>query len=213
MQITIDNVSKEIRGTSVLKSVNLELSSGHVYGLQGPNGSGKTMLMRLIAGLIHPTSGQVLLNSQVLGKDLDFPQSMGLMIENPAFLPNYSGITNLKLLADIRGNVTQENLRQTLLRVGLDPNDTRKEQKYSLGMKQRLGIAAAVMEKPDLLLLDEPTNALDRQGVELVQNIIGEERERGALIIVASHDAAFLESVSDTIFAISVGCVINNPKI
>ena len=207
MQIVIDNVFKQIKGVSVLKGVNLEFSSGYVYGLQGPNGSGKTMLMRLIAGLIHPTSGRVLLDSQVLGKDIDFPQSMGLLIENPAFLPNYTGLKNLELLAEIKGHIGKEEICGSLSDVGLFPEDKKKYKKYSLGMKQRLGIAAAIMEKPDLILLDEPTNALDEQGAEMVRDLIQRERSRGAMIILASHDVAFLEYVTDEIFMFKNGHV------
>lgn len=208
MEITIENVSKSIKGVPILTDISLNLCGGMVYGLQGPNGSGKTMLMRLIAGLIRPTSGLVKINEKVLGREIDFPSSMGLLIESPAFLPNYTGIKNLELLASIQNRIHIQQIRQTLAYVGLDPDDGRKVRKYSLGMKQRLGIAAAVMEQPDLILLDEPTNALDTEGLDQISELICRERRRGALIVLASHDVAVLERVSDKVFTIREGSII-----
>ena len=207
MEIRVINAKKSIKNALVLDNVNLLLESRHIYGLYGPNGSGKTMLMRLIAGLIHPTEGRVLVNNQELGKDIDFPQSLGMLIEQPALLPQYTGYRNLELLASINNTVSKDDICDALLRVGLDPNDKRKFRKYSLGMKQRLGIAAAIMEKPELILLDEPTNALDYAGIERIHNIIREERNRGALIIVACHDMAVLNRIADTILYVDSGRV------
>lgn len=205
MKIQIKNATKIIKDALILKDIQLELESGKIYGLQGPNGGGKTMLMRLIAGLIRPTRGTVFVDDNQLGKDIDFPSVMGLLIENPGFLSNYTGLKNLQLLAQLQGRADVEQIRQALTEVGLNPDDTRKYRKYSLGMKQRLGIAAALMEKPDLILLDEPTNALDEQGVEQICNLIRRERERGALIVMSCHDAQILESLSDQIFIIADG--------
>lgn len=207
MKIQVQNATKIIKGTVILKNVELELESGKVYGLQGPNGGGKTMLMRLISGLIRPTEGQVIIDGKWLGKDMDFPPSMGLLIENPAFLPRYTGLENLNLLAQLQARANIEQIRRTIADVGLEPDDKRKYRKYSLGMKQRLGIAAAIMEQPELILLDEPTNALDEKGVAQIVRLIRRERARGALIIMACHDAAVLESVSDEIFTVAEGCV------
>lgn len=207
MKITVKNATKIIKGAVILKDVQIELESGKVYGLQGPNGGGKTMLMRLISGLIRPTRGSVYIDDKQLGKDIDFPPSIGVLIENPAFLPNYTGLQNLELLARIQARADQAQIRQTISDVGLQPNDKRKCRKYSLGMKQRLGIAAAVMEQPDLIILDEPTNALDEEGVERICQIIRRERDRGALIIMACHDARILESVSDMIYTVVDGYV------
>ena len=207
MIIRTKNATKYIRGALILDKVNVEFESGKIYGLQGPNGSGKTMLMRLVGGLIQPTSGEVYIDENKLGQSFDFPTSMGLLIENPAFLPNYTGLKNLELLAGIKGNVSLEQLRQTIRDVGLNPDDKRKYRKYSLGMKQRLGIAAAVMEKPDLILMDEPTNALDDAGVEQICLLLRRERDRGALILMACHDAAILEQMSDEIYTIYEGKV------
>ena len=207
MIIRTENATKYIRGALILDKVNVEFESGKIYGLQGPNGSGKTMLMRLVGGLIRPTSGEVYIDGNILGQSFDFPTSMGLLIENPAFLPNYTGLKNLELLAGIKGNVSLEQIRQTICDVGLNPDDKRKYRKYSLGMKQRLGIAAAIMEKPDLILMDEPTNALDDTGVEQICQLLRRERDRGALILMACHDAAILEQMSDEIYTIYEGKV------
>lgn len=207
MKISVINATKIIRQAVILKNVDLELEGGKVYGLQGPNGGGKTMLMRLISGLIRPTEGKVLIDGNQLGKDMDFPSSMGLLIENPAFLPSYTGFENLRLLAQLRERVNEEQIRQTIADVGLVPDDKRKYRKYSLGMKQRLGIASAIMEQPDLIFLDEPTNALDENGVAQIMDLIRRERDRGALIVMACHDAEILESISDEIFTVAEGHV------
>lgn len=203
--LEIKNVSKVIKGATVLKNVSLNMESGKIYGLKGPNGSGKTMLMRLVAGLIRPTEGEVYINGKLLGRDFDFPPSLGMLIENPAFLPNYAGNKNLELLAQIKGIAGETEIRQMILDVGLNPDDRKKYRKYSLGMKQRLGIAAALMEKPAIILLDEPTNALDDKGIEQILALIRRERERGALIILSCHDAEILHAISDVVIQISEG--------
>lgn len=207
MKIQVKNASKTIKGALILQNVDLELEGGKIYGLQGPNGGGKTMLMRLISGLIRPTEGEVWIDGKLLGKDMDFPPSIGLLIENPAFLPGYTGLKNLELLAQLRERIGTEQIRQTLTDVGLEPDDKRKYRKYSLGMKQRLGIASAIMEQPELVILDEPTNALDEKGVEQICQLIRRERDRGALVIMACHDAAVLESLSDEIYTVAEGRV------
>ena len=205
MNIEVIHATKYIKKSLILKDVNIHLESGTVYGLQGPNGGGKTMLMRLLCGLIRATEGQVLIDGKELGKDMDFPNSLGLLIENPAFLPGYTGLQNLLLLAQLQDRIGEKEARQALLDVGLNPDDKRKYRKYSLGMKQRLGIAAAIMEQPELILLDEPTNALDDKGVAQICNLIRRERDRGALVVLACHDAEILENLSDEIFYIHDG--------
>lgn len=205
MIIKVENVSKIIRGNSVIEHISMELASGKVFGFRGINGSGKTMLMRLIAGLIYPTKGQITVDNKILGRDINFPENMGLLIENPTFLDNYSGFTNLKLLSSIQDKIDDKQIRRTLERVGLEPDSKKKYKKYSLGMKQKLGIAAAVLEKPELLILDEPANALDEEGVERLKKIVQEEKERGALIILSCHDASFLEEMSDVIYLLQDG--------
>lgn len=207
MKIQVKNGTKIIKGVTILENVELELQSGKVYGLQGPNGGGKTMLMRLVSGLIRATEGEVYIDGKKLGKDMSFPDSIGLMLESPAFLPGYTGLQNLRMLARLRERIDEDQIRQTITDVGLEPDDKRKYRKYSLGMKQRLGIASAIMEKPELILLDEPTNALDAKGVERICQLILRERDLGALVILACHDAAVLESLSDEIFIVAEGKV------
>lgn len=205
MDIQLDHVTKIIRGVTILDDITLELAAGHIYGLQGPNGHGKTMLLRLLAGLIKPTEGKVLYNGKLLRRGQDFPPSLGIMIETPAFLSNYTGKKNLELLAEIKDVISKEEIETILEKVGLDPKDKRTVRRYSLGMKQRLGIAAALMESPELILLDEPTNALDEDGVEQIRRLIKSEKERGALIVVASHDAEILQAMTDVTYLIKDG--------
>lgn len=205
MILTMKKVTKVLKKSTVVDKVSAKWQGGKVYGLCGYNGCGKTMLMRLIAGLIKPTSGSIRIDDKELGKDIDFPESIGLLIENPAFLDNYTGFENLKLIAGLKKIITDDEIKESLKRVNLDPNDIRKYKKYSLGMKQRLGIAAAIMEHPNLILLDEPTNALDSDGVELVAKIIQEEKRRGALIVLACHERQFLEDAADVIQKIENG--------
>ena len=204
-QIEIKNVTKIIKHNTVIDNVNLTVNSGKITGLKGVNGSGKTMLMRLVSGLILPTSGEIIIDGETLGKDITFPRSIGTLIENPAFLDNYSGFHNLKLLASIQGKISDEEIREAIIAVELNPDDKKKFRKYSLGMKQRLGIAAAVMERPDIIILDEPTNALDSDGVQMVKRILQKEKERGALILISCHDLDILKELSDVIYLMNVG--------
>lgn len=166
------------------------------------------MLMRLVSGLIIPTEGEIIIDEKHLGKDMDFPEKMGILIENPAFLGSLSGFENLRLLASIKGHINENKIKETISRAGLNPDDKKKYRKYSLGMKQRLGIAAAVMESPELIILDEPTNALDYSGVEITKNLIKEEKERGALVIMTCHDNMILEEVCDIVYTIENGSII-----
>ena len=205
MEITVKNITKVIKGTTVLDSVSMEMKSGEVVGLRGENGSGKTMLMRMIAGLIFPTQGSVQIDGRVLGKELAFPEEMGILLENPTFLENYTGYQNLRMLASIQNRIGEEEIKKAIRRVGLEWDDRKKYRKYSLGMKQRLGIAAAVMETPQLIILDEPSNALDDQGCEMLRQIIREEKARNALILVSSHDGSLLEEIADTIYIMKNG--------
>lgn len=203
--ITIRNLSKTIKNNTVINDISMELHSGTVYGFKGINGSGKTMLMGLICGLIRPTQGEIRINGKTLGRDISFPESIGVFLENPAFLDAYSAFHNLKLLASIKSIAQDEDIRDTLLRVGLEPDSRKKYKKFSLGMKQRLGIAAAIMEKPEIVILDEPTNSLDEDGVELVKRIVREEKDRGALVIISCHDAEILKGLSDETFLLEQG--------
>ena len=205
MSVELINVTKRIKGTAVLTNINLRLKAGRIYGMLGRNGSGKTMLIRMIAGLIRPTQGEVRVFGRQLGKELDFPESLGLIIENVGFWPSYTGLECLRVLAGVKKKIGEAEMRKALERVGLDPSDRRKYYQYSLGMKQKLAIAQAVMEQPDLILLDEPTNSLDEESVEAVREILLQERARGALILVASHNKEDIARLADETLTIAGG--------
>ncbi len=205
--IEIDHLSKTIRGTTVLDRVTMKMEAGTIYGLRGKNGSGKTMLMRCICGLIFPTSGEIRVDGKVLGKEISFPERIGVLLEGPSFLGEYTGFQNLRHLARLRGDVPDDEIREAIAAVGLRPDDKRKYKKYSLGMKQRLGIACALMGKPDILILDEPMNALDEKGAEQVRKRLLKEKERGALIILACHDREDFECLTDEVFVVEEGRV------
>lgn len=208
MYLEVKGISKYFGKTCVLNNINLEMETGHIYGFWGRNGSGKTMLMRIISGLVFPSDGAIIIGGEQLGKDISFPRSIGALIENPGFIPGYSGFKNLKILASIRNKISDADIREVMLHMGLDPDDRKKAKKYSLGMKQKLGIAAALMEKPDLILLDEPTNALDENSTKILKEILLEHKRRGALLIVACHIREELEYLSDEIICLNEGHVI-----
>lgn len=210
MFLEVKEVTKIIRGDIVINNISLYADRGRVVGLRGINGSGKTMLLRLICGLIRPTKGQVAVDGEIVSKEIPFPRSLGILIEGPAFLDEYSAMDNLKLIASLKGQATEDELKETLSEVKLDPSSSKKYKKFSLGMKQRLGIAAAVMEHPDLILLDEPTNALDESGAEMLRTIVRKEKERGALLIVSSHDRDVLDDISDEIYYLERGEIIHH---
>ena len=206
-EIQIVNYTKEIKGRIVLDSVSLTFHPGRIYGLKGVNGSGKTMLLRAVCGLIYPTHGYVEIDGERLGKDISFPRSISALIESPAFLDNFTGYKNLEMIASLKEVATKEDIENALMEVGLDPHDTRTYRKYSLGMKQKLGLACCFMENPDIILLDEPFNALDEESVEKVKKIILKHKERGALIVLACHDGESLSSLSDEIIPVVEGRV------
>ncbi len=205
MNIEVENLTKIISKNTVLNNINIKMEQGKIYGLKGKNGSGKTMLMRAICGLIIPTEGRIIIDGKVLGKDISFPESIGALIESPGFISNYSGYKNLKILAEIQGKIEKEKIKQTISLVGLDPEDNKKFKKYSLGMKQKLGIAAAIMEEPEIIILDEPTNALDENSIKKLGGILRDLRDRGSLIIISCHDSEELNYLSDEIFFIENG--------
>lgn len=209
MLIEIEGVSKTIGKRCVIDNVSLNLESGKIWGFKGINGSGKTMLMRLIAGLIKPDRGGIIIDGKVLWRDISFPESVGILIESPTFLDGLTGFKNLKTLASIKNIITDNDIRKSLSDVGLDPDLSKKYKAYSLGMKQRLGIAAAIMERPEVILLDEPTNALDGEGIELVKALIERERNRGALVVVSCHDESIISELSDEIVYLSEGKIID----
>lgn len=199
MNISIEHVTKKIKDATVLKDICLEMKGGTVYGLQGKNGSGKTMLMRAISGLIRPTSGRIVINGEQLHKNISIPRSIGLLLENPSLLPEYDASQNLKLLAKMQGGVPEEEIRQLIRDVGLDDAGHKKVEKYSIGMKQRLGIAAAILGSPDIILLDEPINAIDGEGVEEIRSLILSLKNEKRIIIVACHDKEEMNLLADEI--------------
>ena len=209
MLIEIEGVSKTIGKRCVIDNVSLNLESGKIWGFKGINGSGKTMLMRLIAGLIKPDKGRIIIDGKVLWRDISFPESVGILIESPTFLDGLTRFKNVKTLASIKNIITDNDTRKSLSDVGLDPDLSKKYKAYSLGMKQRLGIAAAIMERPEVILLDEPTNALDGEGIELVKALIERERNRGALVVVSCHDESIISELSDEIVYLSEGKIID----
>lgn len=214
MKIEIRNVTKVIKKTKVIDNVDITFEGGKIYGLSGKNGCGKTMLMRLISGLIYPTEGEVVIDGKILGKDCSFPKSIGLLIENPAFLEEYTAYENLRMLNGVGGNrLDKEEMLRLIQSVGLDPHDSRKYYKFSLGMRQRLGIAAAIMGKPDVILLDEPINAIDEDGVseirDLVRSLSGEDR----IIIIACHDKEEMEYMADEIIYMKDGKIVKGDNV
>ena len=202
MYIELKNVSKKIKGIDILDDVSLRMESGKIYGFRGKNGSGKTMLMRAIAGLIKVT-GTVDIDGKILGKDEMFPPSIGILIENPSFISNYTGFENLKTLASIRERIDDDKIRQTLTEVGLEPDDKRTFKKYSLGMKQRLGLAVAFVSNPDLIILDEPVNGLDIEGVVEIREIIKKlNAEKNVTFLISSHMAGEIEKTCNKVAVI-----------
>ena len=208
MELVANNISKTIRQKVILSNVSLCLKSGNVYGFVGKNGSGKTMLFRALSGLMKIDSGSIAWEEKILHKDFSVLPSLGIIIENAGLYPNFTGMQNLTYLANLTKRIGQEEIIHAITRVGLNPYDKRFYGKYSLGMKQRLAIAQAIMEKPDVIMLDEPTNALDETGVEEIRKIILEEKARGALILVASHNKEDIQVLADEWYRVENGQVI-----
>ena len=222
MKVEINHLTKVIQGNVVLDDINACFScasgenGGRIYGIQGINGSGKTMLMRVICGLVLPTMGTVSIDGEIIGKGISFPRSIGLLLENPIFIDEFTGAKNLSLLCDIKRLVSQAQIGDTLRRVGLNPSDKRPFRKYSLGMKQRLGLAAALLGYPKLLILDEPTNgldpAVDESGIKEIRDLLRELRQKGKLIVLTCHDRQQMESLADEIIAMREGRIVNVDK-
>lgn len=208
MELKISHVHKKIKDKDILVDINMDLENQQIYGLVGRNGSGKTMLFRAISGLMKVDSGKITCDDIELSKDVDVFPSLGLTLENAGLYPEFTAVKNLDLLARIRKKITRNQILEAIKRVGLDPYDKRTVRKYSLGMKQRLVLAQAIMEKPDILLLDEPTNSLDVEGIELIRELILEEKNRGALIVVASHSKEDIEILCDHVFYIESGQLV-----
>ncbi len=197
--ILVEHVSKAFGKEQVLTDVNLSIPAGRIYGIAGNNGSGKTVLMKCICGFMRPDKGRIFVGGRQVGRECDFPDSLGVIIETPGFLPNVSGYKNLKILASLKGKIGRKEIMETLERVGLNPSMKKPVAKYSLGMRQRLGIAQAIMEDPDVLILDEPFNGLDKGGAAQMRELIKELKAQGKAILLASHNAQDMETLCDEV--------------
>ncbi len=207
--VEVQAVSKKLRGHQVLQNIDLTVPSGETVGIYGPNGSGKSMLLRVISGLVLPDTGMVRVFGRSIGRDTEFPQELGALIDGAGFVLEYSGLRNLELLASIRNRISRETIRKAIERVGLDPNDHRPVKAYSTGMRQRLGIAQAIMENPRLLLLDEPTSSLDPDGSQYTYDILRDLRRQGVTIILTGHDQDEIEGVCDRVLRMQAGSLYN----
>ena len=205
--IDVKNVNLTLGKTQILKDINVSFEQGKIHGLIGRNGSGKTMLMKCICGFIKPTSGEITVDEKRVGKDVDFPKNMGIIIETPGFIPYYSGYKNLKLLAGLNNRIGKKEIMQSMEQVGLDPKLKRHVRKYSLGMRQRLGLAQAIMENPDLLILDEPFNGLDKDGVKDMREYLLSYKEQGKTILICSHSAEDIKVLCETVHEMDKGVI------
>lgn len=207
--IKIENASKKIKDTVIYENIDMVCESGSIVGLIGKNGAGKTMLLKSICGLTDYTGGEISVLGKKIGKDVEIPDSIGVIIEVPGFLPNLSGYKNLKYLADIKGKIGKDRIFEVIRQVGLDPESKKHVGKYSLGMRQRLGIAQALMEDPEILLLDEPMNGLDNKGVADVKEILKDLRKKNKTIILASHHMEDIDELCDTVVVMDSGKIID----
>lgn len=203
--IDVRHVHKTFGEEEVLKDVCREFEIGKIHGIVGNNGSGKTVLMKCICGFLKPTEGKIFVNYKEVGKDMDFPDNLGIIIETPGFLPNISGIKNLQLLASLKKKINNTVIRESIKKVGLDPDMKKPVGKYSLGMRQRLGLAQALMEDPQILILDEPFNGLDKHGVVHIRNLIKSLRGEGKTILLASHNQTDIDELCDTVCEMDAG--------
>ena len=203
--IEVQNVVKRFRDQVVLKNVSISFEKGQIHGIVGRNGYGKTVLFKCICGLMHPEEGVILVNGKRVGRDVDMPEDVGAIIEAPGFLPNYSGYKNLRFLANIRRKIGKEEILNVLKTVGLDPESRKHVGKYSLGMRQRLGIAQAIMEDPEILILDEPMNGLDNAGVQDIRALLLKLKEQGKTILLASHNHEDIAALCDTVHEMDGG--------
>ena len=206
--IEVQNVVKRFRDQVVLKNVSISFEKGQIHGIVGRNGSGKTVLFKCICGLMHPEEGVIFVNGKRVGRDVDMPEDIGAIIEAPGFLPNYSGYKNLRFLANIRRKIGKEEILNVLRTVGLDPESRKHVGKYSLGMRQRLGIAQAIMEDPEILILDEPMNGLDNAGVQDIRALLLELKAQGKTILLASHNHEDIAALCDTVHEMDGGVLL-----
>ena len=200
-----EHICLSLDGKNILNDINLSMEDHKIYAFVGQNGAGKTMLFRVLSGLIKANSGRVLLDGRELHKDMNILPSLGIMLENEGLYPDLSGYENLKLIASIHKKIEKTHIREVIKKVGLNPDDKKKFSKYSLGMKQRIVLAQAIMEDPDILMLDEPTNALDQDGVGDIRELILEQKRRGAIVLLASHNPEDIRMLADKIYRIREG--------
>ena len=210
--IEVKNVGLKIKKDVILKEINVNFEKGKIHGIVGRNGCGKTMLMKCICGFVKPTDGEVFVEGKKIGKDVDFPQNVGIIIETPGFVPYYSGYRNLKILAGLRKKIGKEEIMDILKQVGLEGAENKLVRKYSLGMRQRLGLAQAMMEKPDIFILDEPMNGLDNEGVEEMRVILKGLKEEGKTILLVSHNSEDISILSDEIYYMDKGTMEKGKK-
>ena len=205
--IQVDYLSKSFGKATVLNNINVSFSKGQIHGIVGRNGSGKTLLMKCICGFLKPTEGTVTVSGKVVGKDVEIPEDIGVIIETPGFVTNYSGYKTLKLLASVRGRISREDIEKAMELVNLDPKSRKHVGKYSLGMRQRLGIAQAIMENPKILILDEPMNGLDNDGVKHIRNVLLEMKKQGTTILLASHNREDISVLCDKVYEMDKGII------
>ena len=203
--IKVKHVSKVFKGQKVLEDVDLEVAKGNICGLVGRNGSGKTVLFKCICGFMRPTEGTILVEGKKVGKGNDIPENIGIIIESPGFLPHFSGYKNLRLLASMDGNSDEERIREVIKKVGLDPESKKKVSKYSMGMRQRLGIAQAIMGRPSILILDEPMNGLDNSGVKEMRRLLLDLKAEGCTLLIASHNQEDIRILCDEVYYMDRG--------
>ena len=206
--IEVKNVTLKIKDKTILNNVNFSMEKGSAVGLTGDNGSGKTMLMKCICGFVHFQKGEIIVDGKKIGKDIDFPENMGIIIETPGFIPYYSGYKNLEYLASIKGKISKSEIINALEKVGLEQEMNKKAGKYSLGMRQRLGIAQAIMEDPDILILDEPMNGLDSFGVEVVRELLLALKQKGKTILLTSHNKEDIDVLCDKVYPMEKGIFV-----
>ena len=203
--INVVNLKMRFGEDLVLKGIIRDFEAGKIHGIVGNNGSGKTVLMKCICGFLMPTEGMVKVGGKVIGKDVDFPEDVGIIIETPGFLPGITGVKNLKILASLKRKIKEPQIREAIEKVGLDPDLKKPVSKYSLGMRQRLGIAQAIMEDPSILILDEPFNGLDKNGVLQMRELIKELKKEGKTIILASHNQTDIDELCDSVCEMDAG--------
>lgn len=204
--VRIINLTKKYKNEIVLNQVSVNFYPNKIYGIVGKNGAGKTVLFKCILGFVHPTEGKVFVAGKEIGREVDFAEATGMIIETPGFIKSYTAFENLKYLAKIKNKISDRDIKEVIKKVGLDPDSKKKVGKFSLGMRQRLGIAQAIMEDPDLIILDEPMNGLDKDGIKIVKELLLDLKSQGKTIIMASHYEEDM-CICDEVYEMDGGCL------